>query len=233
MRVDSGGCTAAPTSVYQTVTVTPTRAGERPRPLIVGAPTVEKPPASLLPPILPGGIVTDPGLPGLPDLGAAIARRGGGCAGAGKRPLNSRSSRKRARRALLCLLNKTRRAHGLKRLRGNNRLLKAADRHSRSMVQRGYFAHVEPGGLSPLDRVKSSGYLSGARAFVTGENIGWGEGTTSSPSSMMRAWMNSAPHRANILTGRFREVGLSGVPGTPGRASASGGTYTTVFGARR
>jgi len=50
---------------------------------------------------------------------------------------------------------------------------------------------------------------------------------------MMRAWMASAPHRANILTGRFREVGLAGVPGTPGSAGASGGTYTTVFGARR
>jgi uncharacterized protein YkwD len=50
---------------------------------------------------------------------------------------------------------------------------------------------------------------------------------------MMRLWMNSAPHRANILTGVFREVGLGGVAGTPGRARASGGTYTTVFGTRR
>ena len=49
---------------------------------------------------------------------------------------------------------------------------------------------------------------------------------------MMRAWMASAPHRANILTRGFREVGLGGVPGTPGRARA-GGTYTTVFGVRR
>lgn len=50
---------------------------------------------------------------------------------------------------------------------------------------------------------------------------------------MMRAWMNSPPHRANILTGGFREVGLGDVSGTPGRARASGGTYTTVFGGRR
>ena len=49
---------------------------------------------------------------------------------------------------------------------------------------------------------------------------------------MMRAWMASTPHRANILTGRFREVGIGGVPGTPG-SGAAGGTYTTVFGVRR
>jgi uncharacterized protein YkwD len=45
--------------------------------------------------------------------------------------------------------------------------------------------------------------------------------------------MNSAPHRANILTGSFREVGLGGVSGTPSDARAGGGTYTTVFGGRR
>ena len=233
VRVDSGGCSSPLTSVYQTVTVTPTSPGERPRPLIVEAPTLEKPPGALFPPILPAGPVSDPGVPGLPDLRVAVARRGSGCSGAGKRLGNSRRSRRIARRALLCLLNKTRRAHGLRRLRGNARLLKAAERHSRSMVERGYFSHVEPGGLTSLDRIRRTGYLSGARTFTCGENIGFGEGATSSPRSMMRAWMNSAPHRANILTRNFREVGLGGVAGTPGRAHASGGTYTTVFGARR
>lgn len=162
-----------------------------------------------------------------------VARHGGGCSGADKRLGSSRSSRRIARRALLCLLNKTRRAHGLRRLRGNARLLRAAERHSRSMVERGYFSHVEPGGLTSLDRIRRTGYLSGAHRFTCGENIGWGDGPTSSPRSMMRAWMNSAPHRANILTASFREVGLGEVPGTPGRARASGGTYTTVFGVRR
>ena len=234
VRIDSGGCWAPPTSVYQTVTVTPTRIGERPVPLVVGAPTAEKPRGTLLPPILPAGLLPDPGLlPGLPDLGAAAARRRGGCSGADKPLGSSRSARRIARRALLCLLNQTRRAHGLKPLRANPRLLKAAERHSRSMVDRRYFSHVEPGGLDSLDRVRRTGYLSGARSYACGENLGWGDGPTSGPRSMMRLWMNSAPHRANILTRRFREVGLGGVPGTPVGARAGGGTYTTVFGARR
>jgi uncharacterized protein YkwD len=49
---------------------------------------------------------------------------------------------------------------------------------------------------------------------------------------MMQSWMNSAPHRASILTPRFRAVGLGVVPGVPGRAGAAGGTYTTDFGFR-
>ena len=232
VRVDTGGCSSPLRSVYQTLTITPTSPGERPRPLIVGAPTREEPRGALLPPILPAGLVSDPSVPGLPDLPIAVAGRKGGCRGADKRPGRSRSSRKIARRAVLCLLNKTRRAHGLRRLRANARLAKAAVRHSQSMVGRGYFSHDDPGGAGPLDRVRRSGYLSGVRAFATGENIGYGQDPTSSPRSMMSAWMASTPHRANILTGRFREVGIGGVPGTPGRGSA-GGTYTTVFGVRR
>ena len=218
MRVDSGGCSSPLTSVYQTVTVTPTRVGERPRPLIVGPPTREKPPGALLPPLLPFSPVFDPRLPALPDLPVVVARGRSGCSGAGKRLGHSRTSRRIAHRALLCLLNQARRANGLRRLRGNARLLKAAERHSRSMVVRGFFSHVEPGGLSSLDRIRRTGYLSRAPSFACGENIGFGEGATSSPRSMMRAWMASAPHRANILTARFREVGLAAVPGTPGRA---------------
>jgi len=89
---------------------------------------------------------------------------------------------------------------------------------------------VDAGGCSSPP---TSVYLSGARSFSCGENIGFGDGPLSSPRSMMRAWMNSAPHRANILTRDFREVGLGGVPGIPGRAGAGGGTNTTVFGTRR
>ncbi|MEK6227761.1 MAG: ice-binding family protein [Actinomycetota bacterium] len=216
VRVDSGGCSSPPTSVYQTVTVTPTSPGERPRPLIVDAPTLVKPSGALLPPILPARQVSS-----------------SGCSGSGKRLGSSRASRRTARRALLCLLNKTRRAHGLRRLLGNPRLLRAAERHSRSMVERRYFSHVEPGGLSPLDRILRTGYLRGARTFSCGENLGFGQGPSSSPRSMMRAWMNSTGHRANILTGSFREVGLGVVPGIPGSPRARGGTYTTVFGGRR
>jgi len=49
---------------------------------------------------------------------------------------------------------------------------------------------------------------------------------------MVRAWMASTPHRANILAGKFREIGLGVLPGIPG-SKRGGLTYTTDFGRRR
>ncbi len=233
VRVDSGGCSSSLTSFYQTVTVTPTKPGQRPRPLVVGKPTLVKPPRTLLPPIVPGSPLAGRGAPILPVPPVADARSKHGCKNADKRVGRSGAARRNARRALLCLLNATRRAHGLGSLRGNQKLLRAAERHSHSMVQQHFFAHVEPSGSSMLRRILSAGYLSGTHGFTIGENLGFGMGATSSPRSMMRAWMNSAPHRANILTGGFREIGLGVVPGIPRRGGAGGGTYTTDFGVRR
>ena len=56
VRVDSGGCLAPLTSVYQTVTVPLPPAPASPRaPIVVGRPTREAPPGRCLPPILPLG----------------------------------------------------------------------------------------------------------------------------------------------------------------------------------
>lgn len=49
---------------------------------------------------------------------------------------------------------------------------------------------------------------------------------------MVRAWMASTGHRANILNGSYNEVGLGVVQGVPGNRRA-GATFTTVFGRRR
>jgi uncharacterized protein YkwD len=42
--------------------------------------------------------------------------------------------------------------------------------------------------------------------------------------------MNSPPHRANILSGSFRSIGIGVASGTP--VGGGGGTYTTDFGRR-
>jgi uncharacterized protein YkwD len=235
VRVDSGGCSSPLTSVYQTVSVTPTRPGERPRPPIVGAPTLVKPPGALLPPvlpILPTGAISGRRVPGLPDVPAVDARRRTSCAGAGRRPRRSARGRAATRKAVLCLLNLQRRAHRLPGLRSNRRLLRAAEAHSRSMVRLGYFSHFEPGGVALLARVLRSGYLRRTRGWSIGENIGTGLGPGATPRAMVNAWMGSTPHRANILAGKFREIGLGVVSGLPGRRRAGGVTFTTDFGVR-
>jgi uncharacterized protein YkwD len=133
-------------------------------------------------------------------------------------------------RATLCVLNAQRARHGLGTLRLNGKLSSAARRHSRAMVRERFFSHDSRNGGSFLDRIRATGYLSGARSWRVGENIAYGSGSRSTPRSIGRAWMNSPGHRANILSESFREIGIGLAPGTP--FGSGGATYTTDFGRR-
>jgi uncharacterized protein YkwD len=132
-------------------------------------------------------------------------------------------------RATLCTLNAERARHGLPRLRLNKKLSAAARRHARDMVRRDYFAHDSLGGGSFVDRIRRSGYLRGASRWSVGENLAWGSHERSTPRAITAMWMNSAGHRANILSPAFREVGIGLALGAPD-ASGPAATYATEFG---
>ena len=149
------------------------------------------------------------------------------CANTDLRP--SSENLRQVRSAVLCLLNQQRASRGLRKLRANAKLRRAAERHSRSMNRHDFFDHVSPSGTTPLQRVKAAGYLSGASSYSVGENIAWGEQRLSTPAEIMRAWMNSPGHKANILRGSFRHVGIGVSIGAP-VAGGGGATYTTAFG---
>ena len=53
-----------------------------------------------------------------------------------------------------------------------------------------------------------------------------------SPESIVKAWMNSPGHRANILNRDFRELGIGFSVGSPGGDNEPGGIYTADFGLR-
>lgn len=133
----------------------------------------------------------------------------------------------------VCLLNRERTSRGLRALRVNESLSAAAQAHTNDMVDSRYFAHDSRSGGDVVDRVRSRGYLSNVRSWMVGENLAWGSGSRSTPGSIVDAWMQSPGHRANILTARFREIGIGLSFGAPvsvgGRAAA---TYTTTFGSR-
>jgi uncharacterized protein YkwD len=133
-------------------------------------------------------------------------------------------------RATLCVLNAERARHRLRPLRLNRKLSAAARRHSRAMARGRFFSHTSPSGSTFVDRIRGSGYLSGARSWAIGENIAYGSGHRSSPRAIGSAWMNSAGHRANILSSNFREIGIGLAIGTP--VGRGGATYTTDFGRR-
>jgi uncharacterized protein YkwD len=139
------------------------------------------------------------------------------------------------RSAVLCLHNAERARHGLPRLSENARLRRAAERHSSHMVDAHFFDHTSPSGTTMLDRIRRTGYTSGARGWSLGENIAWGSGRLATAAQIQRAWMKSPGHRANILKRSFRQIGIGIETGLPVRLSASqsGATYTTDFGYRR
>jgi uncharacterized protein YkwD len=128
--------------------------------------------------------------------------------------------------SLTCLINEQRTSRGVRPVQSDAALRAAAQSHSSEMVSDSYFAHTSPTGLTFIDRITQAGYTRGARSWTVGENLVWGSGTQSTPNSLVTSWMNSPPHRENLLRGRYRQVGVAVVRGTP--QSASDGTGVTV-----
>jgi uncharacterized protein YkwD len=164
-------------------------------------------------------------------LGAAPGASAKACKRAGAQP--GQVSQRVVARATLCLLNRARVRRGVPKLRFNRRLGRAARGHSADMARRGYFSHNSRSGASFLDRIRRSGYLRRTRRWMVGENIAWGTGRLATPRSIVRAWMRSPGHRANILNRRFRHIGVGITYDAPVRvAGRPAATYTTDFGMR-
>jgi uncharacterized protein YkwD len=128
-----------------------------------------------------------------------------------------------------CLINKQRAARGLRPLRVNAALGRAAQGHSADMVGRGYFSHDTPQGVGPAQRISQSGYAS---ACALGENIAAATGGFATPASIVNMWMSSPGHRANILSPTYTDTGLGVAYGYPAVHGAHGATFTQDFGAR-
>jgi uncharacterized protein YkwD len=131
-------------------------------------------------------------------------------------------------------LNKIRAQHGLQPVKISARLTSAAAQHSREMGVAGYFQHNSHDGTAFWKRIGRFYSSSGYGYWSVGENLLWSSPEVD-PGGAMQLWMNSPEHRANILTARWREVGISAV-----HYSAAPGTYkglevtiiTTDFGTR-
>jgi uncharacterized protein YkwD len=137
------------------------------------------------------------------------------CANNGAQP-GTVSSRAYAR-AVECLVNEQRAAAGLRALRQDRRLARAARRYSSAMVRERFFDHVSPQGSTLDQRARAAGYAGAA----LGETIGWGAGDLATPEAIVAAWMASPPHHAVLLAPQFRRIGLGVATGSPQGAPAS------------
>jgi uncharacterized protein YkwD len=111
---------------------------------------------------------------------------------------------------LLGRINLTRLQHGLRALRLSASLTAAANQHSASMAQKGYFSHDSANGGSFFKRIASFYSYRGYSTWSAGENLLWSSPDIS-PAAALRMWMNSPEHRANLLSRAWREMGLSAV----------------------
>jgi uncharacterized protein YkwD len=135
--------------------------------------------------------------------------------------------------SITCLINDQRAAHGLSAVTPNPDLRQAALSHSQEMIDQSYFEHTSPAGLTFMDRIESTGYMQGARTWTVGENLVWGTGPLSTPQALVTAWMNSPPHRENLLRPAFREIGVAALAGTPvSHSDLTGVTVSSEYGVR-
>jgi len=98
------------------------------------------------------------------------------------------------------LLNADRAKNGLAPLKLNSQLTKLGENYAKDMIQRNFFAHTDPDGKSPFDRMANAGisYKS------AGENLAINTNVTTAET----AFMNSSGHRANILNSSYTDVGV-------------------------
>jgi uncharacterized protein YkwD len=106
--------------------------------------------------------------------------------------------------AMYCGVNIVRRAHRLGVVRGSVPLNRSALLKANA-VRRCGFTHT-PCGMSFTRTFQRAGYLP-ARAFA--ENLAWGQADLGSPVHTLAMWLNSPPHRANLLAGRWRDLGIA------------------------
>ena len=127
------------------------------------------------------------------------------------------------------LINKERAKRGLPALLKDERLHKLARKYSQDMVRRNFFSHNDPDGRCFYDRYKAEGFACSIRRGNTtcmgAENIAqailysssfYKDGKTyfnwntedKIAESVVRLWMSSKGHKANILTPYFKQQGI-------------------------
>jgi uncharacterized protein YkwD len=110
----------------------------------------------------------------------------------------------KAENSLLRQMNRIRAEHGLRPLRFDNRLERAARFHTHEMLASNVFAHCAFGARMVRFAV---------RGRVAGENLAFATGSDASARGIVAAWLASPEHRANLLGASYTRVGVGDLVG--------------------
>ena len=109
--------------------------------------------------------------------------------------------------------NSARARAGLSGLQLDGALVRIARQRAQDMASSNYFSHTSPGGQTAFTLLGAAGYAYS----VAGENIARNNyPNAQSVGVAMTGFMNSPGHRANILDGRFNNVGIGAAIGADG-----------------
>jgi uncharacterized protein YkwD len=163
---------------------------------------------------------------------AAVAAAAPGASAAPRVPAASLSS---LESNVLVDINVFRSQHHLARLRLNTALTRAAREHSSQMATKGYFAHSSADGSAFWQRIQAFYDSSRWQFWSVGENLLWSSPDVDAGGAL-KLWLASPEHRENLLSPKWREIGVSAVhvahaPGTFAGRDVT--IVTTDFGVRR
>lgn len=119
--------------------------------------------------------------------------------------------------AMECMVNFARQEAGLPKLVDSRKLDGSADNKAADVLRCNQFSH-EACGRDFLYWFRRAGYLS-SRCWWAGENLAWGSGSLGSVRSVMKAWLHSPSHRANLLGAEYDDFGISLRAGALGGSS--------------
>ncbi|MCS7178104.1 MAG: CAP domain-containing protein [Anaerolineae bacterium] len=103
-------------------------------------------------------------------------------------------------------------------------LAAAAQRHADDLAAHRRASHVGSDGSTPARRIAEAGYAAWGNGAVVGENYWTGYGDV---QDALEWFMGDPPHRENLLSSRYREIGIGVATDDEGRVY-----YVLDFGAR-
>jgi uncharacterized protein YkwD len=126
--------------------------------------------------------------------------------------------------AIVREINRVRRAHHLPTVKLTAPLARAAKKHSRAMLAHDALSHSSFDGQSFSARLANGG----KHRRLYGETLAWApDGAHVNAKALLSLWMHSAPHRAVLMNGRLRRVGVGRVRGAMG--AQAGNAITADF----
>jgi uncharacterized protein YkwD len=131
-------------------------------------------------------------------------------------------------RAIACLVNWARAHDRRSRLVRRSALQVAAALKGERVAACGQFSHT-PCGTAMTSAVQAAGY----RYAAFGENLYEGTWGRVSARDVVLAWLESPPHRANLLNPRFHDLGAAAVRGNGLLGGSDAVVWTATFGSRR